>query len=202
MPRRRKRDVQLSQIVGELKAKAWELHLRGATFPAIGEALGISRNTASGYIRAMYEDLAQDRHNSLNRPLNEAIERIRRVQAQAWADHDGDDERERQVLATVAPEGQSPPRFLSQRAQYLRVILECEREIARLRGLNGALVMEDTPQVVFRIEKIERVEVSVTPVEPEAAVAGSVEVVALPTHTTTAGAPPPVDPESDDLEGL
>jgi hypothetical protein len=69
----------------------------------------------------------------------EAVERMRGVQRQAWADHDADEERE-VVLMERALAGQlEGVRVQSQRAQYLRVILEAEKEIARLQGLYGEL---------------------------------------------------------------
>jgi hypothetical protein len=76
---------------------------------------------------------------------------MRRLQEQAWDDHDADDEREQAVLALSLPDAHAAHvahaaqkdvkpsnvtvRYQSQRSQYLRVILDAEKEIARLEGL-------------------------------------------------------------------
>jgi hypothetical protein len=71
--------------------------------------------------------------------IEEAVARLRLVQAQAWADHDADEARERLVLGLVARGQADRARYQSQWAQYLRVVLEAEKEIARLDGLCEAL---------------------------------------------------------------
>lgn len=52
-------------------------------------------------------------------------------------------------------DNQGTVKFTSQRAQYLRVALEAEKEIARLRGLYGVAIQEVDATVVFRVERVE-----------------------------------------------
>ena len=101
--------------------------------------------------------LAEERKRSNARKLDGAVGRMRRLQEQAWADNDEDDRRERQVLAL----GQQPQpaadgkdgkdarqsnasiKYQSQRSQYLRIILDAEKEIARLEGLYEGMLDVD-----------------------------------------------------------
>ncbi len=104
---------------------------------------------------------ADERKRSHARKLDGAVGRMRRLQEQAWADHDEDDQRERQALS-LGSTGQQPSdgkadgkdarqssgpsvsiRFQSQRSQYLRIILDAEKEIARLEGLYDGLLDVD-----------------------------------------------------------
>lgn len=125
------------------RARVWQLHLRGMSKVRIAAAVGLNRETVAKIIQQCYRDIAPERKISPARKLDAAVARWRLVQEQAWADHDADDERERQVLAL----GEQPSdgkdarpsnvtvRFQSQRSQYLRIILDAEKEIARLEGL-------------------------------------------------------------------
>jgi hypothetical protein len=143
----------------DLRARIWTLHLRGLSFTAIGKDVDRGRETVARVVRACYHELRQDREDALLAAQDEAIAHMRHVQQQAWADHDEDDRREREILAR---EGDAPVRYTSQRAAYLRVALDAEREIARLRGLYSlaapAQGLDDSAQFIFRIERVERVE--------------------------------------------
>jgi hypothetical protein len=157
------------------RARVWELHLRGLPKVRIAQAVNLDRGTVAKLITACYADIADERRRDAKRKLDGAVQRMRLVQEQAWNDHDADDERERQVLALsvaqVTPQvadasddsdakarHNSAPsavsiRYQSQRSQYLRIILDAEKEIARLEGLyEGLLDVEGA--AVFRITKI------------------------------------------------
>jgi hypothetical protein len=157
-----------------VRAAVWRRHLRGESFSAISRALDLNARSVSRIVRACYQELGRDRKAVLAAALDESIERLRAVQRQAWSDHDEDDQRERAALASALDgrgdekggrkgKGARPARsargdgarFTSQRAQYLRVALDAEREIARLRGLYGAVIPEMDATVVFRIERVE-----------------------------------------------
>ena len=135
----------------DVRARVWELHLRGVTKARIGEMVGLHRNTVARYLAAMYRELGAERKGMMERKLLGAVARMRRVQEQAWLNHDADDERERAVLFGEAVKRGA--RYQSQRCQYLRVILEAEKEIARLEGLYEALG-DDGGEVVFRIVRV------------------------------------------------
>jgi hypothetical protein len=138
------------------RTRVWELHLRGLPKVRIAAEVNLDRGTVAKIINESYKEVAAERKVSNARKLNEAVARWRRLQEQAWNDHDADDERERQVLALGSggqQSQQSQPlsaemkdgmdarpsnvsiRFQSQRSQYLRIILDAEKEIARLEGL-------------------------------------------------------------------
>ena len=150
------------------RARVWELHLRGVPKTRIARLVGIHYETVRKIIMACYAEVAEERKLTTARKLGEAVQRMRLVQEQAWSDHDADDEREQRVLALslaqaaadtntketkeVRPSNVSI-RYQSQRSQYLRIILDAEKEIARLEGLyEGLLDVEDA--AVFRITKI------------------------------------------------
>ena len=153
----------------DVRARAWGMYLSGAPKSRIARALALDRETVSRYIRACYAEVADERRMTLARKLDGAVARWRRVQEQAWDDHDADDEREGQVFAVAleraslgAREGSDGAsrraaahvsvRYRSQRSQYLRIILDAEREIARLEGLyEGAL--DDGEAVTFTISR-------------------------------------------------
>ncbi len=132
--------------------QVWELHLRGWSRAHIARETGLTARTVTRIVKRQYVDVGYNREATLEEKLTAAIERMRHVQRQAWADHDEDAEHERQVLAAMgvgaAPAGGDgaekweigPVRYQSQRAQYLRVILDAEREIARLQGLYEGLL--------------------------------------------------------------
>jgi hypothetical protein len=139
--------------------QVWDLHLRGWSRIHIADATGLNRNTISKVILRHYQDIECDRKVTLKEKLAAAVERMRQVQRQAWADHDADDQREREVLALMgvgAPPGPDVDRkpdvvslrYQSQRAMYLRVILEAEVEIARLEGLYEGL-LEEAPSLTL-----------------------------------------------------
>lgn len=173
------REPSLADVV-DLRTRVWELHLRGLPRTRIAEQVGLNRQTVGRYIAAcLREQMGAEQREQRERMLASAVARMRRVQEQAWADHDADDERERAVLALVVGEagaidggeaqgekrdererggergsgGRIMARYQSQRAQYLRVILDAEREIARLHGLYEAGAAVDGA-IVFRIERL------------------------------------------------
>lgn len=147
------------------RARAWELHLRGVPKTRIAEELGIHRATVARIINSAYAEIADERKRSNARKLDGAIGRMRRIQEQAWDDHDADDERERQVLAMSLAQAQNQDgsdsdsdedgkpksgresnvsiKYQSQRSQYLRIILDAEKEIARLEGVYESLLNID-----------------------------------------------------------
>jgi hypothetical protein len=138
-------------------ARAWEMHLSGIPKVRIARALALDRETVSRYIRACYAEVASERRMTLARKLDGAIARWRRVQEQAWADHDEDDQREMQALEYSlgrqgGARGKATMRYQSQRSRYLRVILDAEKEIARLEGLYEGW-HGDGGEVVFHIVK-------------------------------------------------
>lgn len=165
----------------DLRARVWEAYLRGVAKAQIARAESLDRQTVTRIITACYAEIADERKRSNARKLDGAVGRMRRLQEQAWADHDADDERERQVLemslaaANTAndanTEGVSPEsarksgvsdrqkganaanvsiRYQSQRSQYLRIILDAEKEIARLEGLyEGMLDVDGAVAVAF-----------------------------------------------------
>lgn len=153
--------------VPALRERAWELHLRGMPKARIARELGLDRGTVSRYIQACYAEVNSDGKASARRRLAGAIARMRRIQEQAWSDHDADDERERAVLGAVLgavlsgeaeghgeqPKSRSMVRYQSQRSQYLRLALDAEKEIARLEGLYEASG-DESGAVVFRIERL------------------------------------------------
>lgn len=151
----------------DLRGRVWSLHLRGHSFRAIAQDVGIYRESVARIVRACYAELGQDHEDALRGAQDEAIAHLRHIQRQAWSDHDLDAEREAEVLKL----GAEGPRFMSQRAQYLRLALDCEREIARLRGLYGVVTpVDDVTQVVFHIERVEPVQAAPTPAPIPAAV--------------------------------
>jgi hypothetical protein len=115
------------------RARVWEMHLRGIPKTQIAAAVGINRETVARIVRKCYAEIASDQKFSPARTLGEAVARMRLVQEQAWADHDADD---------------------GQRWRYLRIILDVEREIARLEGLYE-VGMGVESEVVFSIRKRE-----------------------------------------------
>jgi hypothetical protein len=158
----------------DVRTRVWELHLRGLPRTRIAEQVGLNRQTVGRYIAVCLREMGAEQRQKRRQMLAAAVARMRRVQQQAWEDHDADDERERSVLALVLGEGSSSgseqgdghgerereraggrmmARYQSQRSQYLRVILDAEREIARLCGLYEAGLAVDAA-VVFRIERV------------------------------------------------
>ena len=181
----------------EHRARVWEMHLRGMPKARIAAALALHRDTVRKIITACYAEAASERKFSPARKLDGAIQRMRRVQEQAWDDHDADDEREQSVLALSLAQAQQsssasgddgdPPRkgressisirYQSQRSQYLRIILDAEKEIARLEGLYEGLLDVEGAGAVFRIQKLSESDVAAlsarnskrlpSPAEPE-----------------------------------
>jgi Homeodomain-like domain-containing protein len=150
-----------------VRARVWELHLRGVPKRRIAEAVGINRETVSRWLAAELGPVQREGKRERERQLAEAIARLRRTQEQAWNDHDADDARERAFIE--AAKAQPGARYQSQRAQYLRVIVDAEKEIARLLGLYDVAVMAAVAgvssdgsgagagagaAVVFRIERV------------------------------------------------
>ena len=143
--------------VEDVRMRVWELHLRGIPKTRIAGMVNLDRHTVARLVSECYAETAQERRASLVRKQNAAIARMRRLQEQAWADHDADDERERSVLALMNGgsdddgKPRSMVRYQSQRSQYLRVILDAEKEIARIEGVYEATDALDGA-VVFRVE--------------------------------------------------
>ena len=154
-----------------LRARAREMHLSGAPKVRIARALALDRETVSRYIRACSAEVADERRMTLARKLDGAIARWRRVREQAWADHDADDERERRALEGALEDALArragdtkgsakakvkararATRYRSQRSRYLRIILDAEKEIARLEGLYESWA-DGGGEVVFRVAK-------------------------------------------------
>lgn len=136
-PSRDKRDV------------VWTLHLRGVPKTQIAREVDLHRDTVSKLINECYREFGPERRARLGRKLDAAVARIRAVQQRAWADHDADDERERAVLEAAVP----GTRYQSQRASYLRLALDAEKEIARLEGLYAEEATELTA-VLFSVERV------------------------------------------------
>jgi hypothetical protein len=143
-PRREGRDPETAsgarqEVVAspyDVRTRVWELHLRGLTRTRIGEQVGLNRQTVARYIAACLREMGAEQREQRERMLATAVARMRHVQQQAWADHDDDED------------------STAQRAQYLRVILDAEREIARLCGLYDVSAASEGA-VVFRIERVE-----------------------------------------------
>jgi hypothetical protein len=184
------------QVTEAVRARVWEMHLRGVPKVRIATDVSLHRVTVAKIITSCYAEVASERKISPARKLDAAVARMRRIQEQAWDDHDADDERERQVLEMSLAQAQnqlpldasadgsdayrtqahvdgksdskpdrahsdasdaksrhnSPPagngssvsiRYQSQRSQYLRIILDAEKEIARLEGLYESLLNID-----------------------------------------------------------
>lgn len=145
------------RAVADIRARVWELHLRGYPKAAIAREVNLKRDTVADYIRQQYEEFGEERRAEAREKLEAAIARMRRIQQQAWVYADEDDERERAVLEAAKP----GMRYQSQRSQYLRVVLDAEKEIARLEGLYDALV-DESGGVVFRIAMTPQGGLSVT----------------------------------------
>jgi hypothetical protein len=120
----------------DVRSKVWLRYLRGVSYTAIGVELDLNRGTVARIVRACYQQVRHERQGTLADALEESIARIRHMQQQAWENHDQEEE-------------------ATQRATHLRLALDCEKEIARLRGLYGAVVPEVDATVVFRIELVE-----------------------------------------------
>lgn len=135
------------------RERVWELHLRGWSYVRIAGEVGLNRATVSKYVAACYREFGAERRAQLAAKLEGAVVRLRRVQEQAWSDHDADDERERYVLQRA----EAGTRYQSQKSAYLRLALDAEKEIARLEGLYAEEVA-DALAVVFRVERVERLE--------------------------------------------
>jgi hypothetical protein len=116
-------------------ARMWEMYLRGVPKTRIAMALGIERHTVARHLRAMYREVAEERKSSNARKLDMAVARMRLVEVQAWADHDADDG--------------------GQRSRHLRLVLDVEREIARLEGLYEVALDDGGGEVVFTIRRLE-----------------------------------------------
>ena len=137
----------------------WTLHLRGVSQRQIARQLDLHRDTVGRLIRECYRDFGAERRARMKRGLEAAVARMRHVQEQAWVDHDADDERERAVLEAAVP----GMRYTSQRASYLRLALDAEKEIARLEGLYA----EDAPDLLGVLFQVIRVESGRRPERPE-----------------------------------
>lgn len=136
----------------DLRLRVWDLHLRGVPKARIAREVGLHRNTIARYIAQDYRDVGADVKANRKRKLLAAVARMRRIQEQAWNDHDADDARERSIIeATLNGQPGGNTRYQSQRGHYLRVILDAEKEIARLEGLYEAPGEAEEPAVIFRI---------------------------------------------------
>jgi len=160
-PQERAVAIRQTSSDGDVRARVWELHLRCVPKSRIGQVVGLDRHTVGKIVAQGYREVGADRKEEQKRKLESAIVRMRRIAEQAWNDHDADDERERSVLALMldagmesdeegnASKGRSMVRYQSQRSQYLRVMLDAEKEVARLEGLYEGL-SEDVGAVVFK----------------------------------------------------
>lgn len=122
------------QVPDATVSRMWELYIQGFPKTRIAETLGVDRHTVARHINATYKDVAAERKISNARKLNEAVARWRRVQVQAWG---------------YLESGENE----NQRSQYLRIILDAEKEIARLEGLYEGILDVDGG-AVFRIQKL------------------------------------------------
>lgn len=129
------------RITDAQRERILELHLRGVPKSRIAHAVGVHRDSVARVLHTLYRELAGERREKLERKLAVAVARMRRIQEQAWEDHD-----------RAGDEAGSA----GQRAQHLRIALDAEKEIARLEGLYEGVV-EDGATVVLRIERMERV---------------------------------------------
>ena len=134
----------------EQRDRVWELHLRGLSKSRIADEVKLHRVTVGKIIQQCYRDFGAERRARMKRGLDGAVARFRRVQQQAWADHDADDEREQAVLK----QAEYGARYTSQRSAYLRLVLDAEKEIARLEGLYA----DDAPDVLGVLFQVVRVE--------------------------------------------
>lgn len=160
---RQSRKLRAAEVEAK-RERVWELHLRGVPKSRIAKECDLSRDTVASLIAECYAEVQGERVEDMRARLAGAIARMRRVQEQAYRDHDADDERELSVLALMTGGGGSAEgvkgdekargrvmaRYQSQRSQYLRVILDAEKEIARLEGLYESLA-DESGAVLFRI---------------------------------------------------
>jgi hypothetical protein len=179
--------LRTSVVVAEDQVqRALVLWLRGESYAAIGRTLGVHRQTAAELVRQAYAEVRESADVSGRQMVAEAVERMRGVQRQAWADHDADEEREVALLERALAGQLEGVRIQSQRAQYLKVILEAEKEIARLQGLYDGYGGDAGGPFVMRLIKV----VPGQPVEVE--------------EFVDSGGPPPEDfgdeGDSDDEE--
>jgi hypothetical protein len=196
------------------RARVWELHLRGIPKTRIARTVGIHYETVRKIIRSCYGEIAEERKLTTARKLDGAVARWRLVQEQAWLDHDEDDARERLVLemslvggnlvelakdagveSAGAPAGSrkprdsnAPVRFQSQRSQYLRIILDAEKEIARLEGLYEGILDVDGA-VGFVVVRRDQSSQSDSPSGQSGQIASSVAMAAIqpPSENPTGG---------------
>jgi len=140
------------------RERVWELHLRGVSQRQISAQLDLHRDTVKRLVQEGYRQFGAERRARMKRGLDGAVARFRRVQQQAWVDHDADDERERAVLEKA----EYGARYTSQRSAYLRLILDAEKEIARLEGLYA----DDAPDVLGVLFQVIRVESGRRPAGP------------------------------------
>jgi len=102
-----------------IEDRAYQLHLRGLSYRAIAQQLGIDKDTVNRYVKLIERDVAPRRKADRERWRREAVERLQNVQAHAYEQFDATGE-----------------------ASLLNTIATCEREIARLRGLYDSVVDE------------------------------------------------------------
>jgi hypothetical protein len=147
--------LRTSVVVAEDQVqRALALWLRGESYAGIGRHLGVHRQTAAELVRQAYAEVRESGDLSGRQMVAEAVERMRTVQRQAWADHDADEEREVVLLERALAGGLESVKIQSQRAQYLRVILEAEKEIARLQGLYDGYGGDVGGPFVMRLIKV------------------------------------------------
>jgi transposase-like protein len=100
-----------------IEDRAYQLHCQGYSYRAIARELGIDKDTAQRYVRAIQRELAPQHRANVKRWMAEAVERLHAVQRAAWNVHDGSQFGDVGALNTIAA---------------------CEEKIARLRGLFAA----------------------------------------------------------------
>jgi hypothetical protein len=127
-----------SEHSDDLREQVWTLHLRGVSMRQIALRLTLNRKVVARLLGECEREFAAERRARLKRKLEGTIARMRHVQAQAWDDHDADDEN--------GPEH-------SQKSLHLRLALDAEKEIARLEGLYADDV-SDLVAVLFSVERV------------------------------------------------
>ena len=126
-----------SEDLAERRAYAWLQCTQGYTQTAVAEALGVSRQTIHKYINAEAEIRVSRLENS-EAELEKLIGQIEAIASRAWSAHRG-----------------APSNSLAG-SNYLRLVLDAAREIARLRGFDALVARrgDSSPtraQVVVRI---------------------------------------------------
>ena len=100
--------------------RAYQLHCRGYSYRQIAHTLGIDKDTAQRYVRAIAKEVAPRRKQDLEQMREDGVKRLRAVEQAAW-----------DQFAAYADIG------------ALNTVTRCEEQIARLRGLYQNHIMDD-----------------------------------------------------------